>query len=78
MMEELRIFNKEMSRQNRKIVLIMDHARVTMRSSDPSIDIFRDTLTSESLFPERAIRLSEIFLMCLFRDAEQHGYCLKF
>ena len=38
-----------------------------MRSSDPSIDISRETLTSESLFPERTIRLSEIFLMGLLR-----------
>ena len=32
-----------------------------MRSFDPSIDISRETLTSALLFPERAIRLSEIF-----------------
>ena len=39
MMEELKIFNKEMSRQNRKIVLIMDRAPVHLIESEPIPDM---------------------------------------
>ena len=38
-MEELNVFNKEMSRQNRKIVLIMDHAPVHLIESEPIPDM---------------------------------------